>query len=108
MQIKFHTQNVDLSPEREAYLKEKFEKLTHLADRIGDESSEIKVDLIHQASKKAEDTYECRLTLFVPNDTLRAEAHADNLESAVDEVLEKIKSPIERYKDKMHHISERH
>ncbi len=108
MQIKFHTQNVDLSEERQAYIREKFEKITHWADRISDESSEIKVDLIHQDSKKPEDAYECHLTVYVPGDTLRAEAHSDSLENAVDEVIEKIKSPIERYKDKTHHMSDRH
>lgn len=108
MQIKMHSQHVDLSEEREAYIRDKFEKVTHWADRLSDESVEIKVDLIHQAAKKREDAYECHLTIYVPHDTLRAEAHSDSLESAVDDVIEKIKTQIERYKDKEHHISERH
>ncbi len=108
MQIKIHTQNVELSQEREAYFMEKFERITQWTSRLSDDSSEIKADLIHQASKKPEDAYECHLTLFIPNETLRAEAHAASLENAVDNVIEKIKGPIERYKDKTHHISERH
>jgi len=108
MQIKIHTQHVELSEERSAYFMEKFEKMTQWADRLADESSEVRVDLIHQSAKKPEDAYECHLTLFVPHDKLRAEAHSDSLENAVDDVLLKIKSQIERYKDKTHHISERH
>lgn len=108
MEIKLHTQHVQLSDERKAYFLEKFEKVTHFASRLSDESTEMKVDLIHQSSKKLEDAFECHLTIFVPHDTLRAEAHSDSLENAVDEVIEKIKAQIERYKDKEHHISERH
>ncbi len=107
MEIKIHTQQVDISAEREAYIRAKFEKITHWAERLSDESVEIKVDLIHQAAKKPEDVYECHLTLFVPGETLRAEAHSDSLENAVDEVIEKIKAPIQRYKDKMNPISGR-
>lgn len=108
MQIKMHTQHVELSEERKDYFLAKFEKVTHLAQRLSDESTELKVDLVHQASKRQEDAYECHLTIYVPHDTLRAEAHSDSLENAVDDVIEKIKTQIERYKDKEHHISERH
>ena len=107
MEIKIHTRHVSLGEEREKIIRQKFEKLTTFAHRISDESSEIRVDLAHEESKKAEDAYLCTLTLFVPQDTLRAESRSASLESAIDDVLEKIKKPIEQYKDKMHHISER-
>ncbi len=107
MEIKIHTRNVHLGEEREALIRQKFEKLTNFAHRISDESSEIRVDLAHEESRKNEDAYVCTLTLFVPQDTLRAESRSGSLETAVDEVIEKIKGPIEHYKDKTHHISER-
>jgi len=107
MEIKIQTQHVELGKEREAFLKEKFEKLTQFAHLIGDESSEIRVELVYQETKKSEDQYTCKLTLFVPHNILRAEAHDATLENAVDEVIVKIKTQIEHYKDKMHHISER-
>lgn len=108
MEIKIHTQNLELTAEQEARVHEKIEKLTHFAHKIGDSASTIRVDLIHEASKKPEEAFVCTLTLFVPHDTLRAEARDASVEAVVDDVVEKIKAPIERYKDKMHHISERH
>jgi len=107
MEIKIHTRDVHLGEERERAIREKFGKLSKFADRIADESTEIRVDLVHEASRKKEDAFACILTMFVPQDTLRAEGRSASLESAIDEVLEKIKGPIERYKDKLHHISER-
>jgi len=108
MEIKIHTHHVELGVKRTAYIEEKFEKLSHLAARIGDESSEIKVELEHEEARKTEDAYRCVATLFVPQDTLRAEARNASLETAVDDVLEKLRSQIERYKDKVGHISQRH
>jgi len=107
MEIKIHTRNINLSDDREKVLREKFSKLAKFADRIGDESTEIRVEMAHEEAKKKEDAYLCALTLFVPQDTLRAESRNEALETAIDDVLEKIKKPIEYYKDKMHHISER-
>ena len=107
MEIKIHTRDVHLGDEWERVIRQKFMKLSSFADRIGDESTEIRVDLSHEAARKDDDAYVCTLTLFVPQDTLRAESRSASLETAVDDVLDKIKGPIERYKDKVHHISER-
>ena len=107
MRLEIHTRNIKLGEKREAVIRKKFEKLTKFANRVGDESSEIRVDLACEESRKNEDAYVCIVTLFVPQDTLRAESRSGTLETAIDEVLEKIKGPIEHYKDKTHHISER-
>ncbi len=107
MEIKINTRDVHLGDKREKVIRDKFQKLSKFADRIADESTEIRVDLIHEESKKKEDAYICTLTLFVPQDTLRAETRSHSLETAIDDVLEKIRGPIEYYKDKMQHISER-
>ena len=107
MELKIHTRGVRLGEKQERVIREKFRKLSKFADRIGDASSEIRVDLAHEESRKKGDAYLCVLTLFVPQDTLRAEGRSDVLETAVDDVLEKIKGSIEHYKDKIHHISER-
>lgn len=107
MEIKIQTHHVELGAKREDYFRQKFEKLTQFASRIGDESSEIRVEMEHEEARKTDEQYVCRLTLFVPHDTMRAEARSDSLETAVDEVIEKIKGQIEQYKDKIHHLSER-
>ena len=107
MEIKIQTHHVELGTERETYFYQKFEKLTQFASRISDESSEIRAEMEHEEARKPEDQYVCRLTLFVPHDTMRAESRSDSLENAVDDVIEKIKGQIEQYKDKIHHLSER-
>jgi len=84
----------------------KVEKLTTYAACISDESSEIKVDIAYQKSKKPEDAYLCVLTFFVPHGTLRAEARHESLRSVIDEVIEKIKGQIEYYKAKVCHLNE--
>lgn len=107
MEVKIQTRDVVLRKKQEASIRAKFEKLSKFADRIGDESTEIRVELANEKSRKKEDAFLCILTMFVPKDTLRAESRSETLETAIDEVLEKIKGPIERYKDKIAHISER-
>lgn len=106
MQVKIISQNLNLSSEQEALITEKVEKLSTYAARISDESSEIKVDISYQQSKNPEDSYLCKLTLFIPGDTLRSESENESLRSVLDEAIEKIKGQVERYKDKTQHISE--
>lgn len=106
MKINIHAKHLDLGPTQEDLVRQKFEKLVHLANRIDDESTEIRVDLEHEESRRQEDAYLCKLTLFVPGDTLRAEARGTTLEDCVDSVVEKIKGPISKYKEKTQHISD--
>lgn len=108
MQIKIHTKQLELRPHQKALVEEKISHLTHLADRIQDEASLIQVDLAHEAVKAIQDAYECVLNFFIPHATLRAEARAESLESAIDKAMEKIRPQIERYKAKEHHLNERH
>ena len=104
MQIKIISQNLNLSEEQEAMIQEKVGKLSTYAARISDESTEIKVDLSHKQSKDPEDAYSCKLTLFVPGDTLRAEGKDGSLRSVLDETVDKITGQIERYKNKTQFI----
>lgn len=106
MQIKIISQNLNLSDGQESFIREKVEKLSTYAVRISDESTEIKVDLSYKQSKDPKDAYSCKLTLFVPGDTLRAEGRSDSLRSVLDETIEKITGQIERYKNKTQRISE--
>lgn len=107
MEIKIHTQNISLSEAQEASIHQKVEKLTRLADRLSDESSEIRIEIAYEQARKTGDSYVCTLTIFVPRDTLRAEARDESIENAVDQVTEKIKGQIEHYKSKTQHITDR-
>ncbi|MBU1018217.1 ribosome-associated translation inhibitor RaiA [Patescibacteria group bacterium] len=102
MQIKIKSQNLNLNDEQKALIESKVEKLKNLADRLDDESAEFRVEVRHEKARKAEDAYVCQLTIFVPNAVLRAESREESIENAVDDCLDKIYKPIERYKAKMH------
>lgn len=106
MEIKIHAFNFQLADKQEQFVQEKVGKLENLAGRLSDASVEARVDVTLQSAKKNEETFLCHLTLFVPGDTLRAEAQDASLENVVDDVIEKIKGQIERYKAKAEHINE--
>lgn len=101
MQIQFNKQEIRLYPKQEEKILQKVQHLTKLASRLTDEASYARVDLAyHPKARRAQDAYSCHITFFVPHGTLRAEAHADKIETAVDEVIGKLKTQIERYKAK--------
>lgn len=108
MEIKILANHINLSDDQRSEVERKVEKLSTYAHKIADESSTIKVELTHEAAKNSSEAFVCIITLFVPNEILRAEARGATMDNALDEVIEKLKAPIERYKDKIHHISERH
>jgi ribosomal subunit interface protein len=107
MQIKITSQNISLSKDQEDLIRSKVEKLATYAGKIYDESTEIKVEILHEHSKKPEQAYGCILTIFVPKSTLRAEARMESVRSVVDEAIEKIKSQIEHYKAKLLHMNDK-
>ncbi len=102
MQIKIHTQHLNLGESQEELILSKVQHLATLTERIKDDSSEIKVDLNHEQSRAQEDAYTCHITMFVPHDTLRAESSNSSLENSVDDVVSKLKAQIEHYKAKTH------
>lgn len=104
MQIKIKSQNLNLSDSQTEMIMGKVEKLAHLADRLGDESSEFRVEVRHEKSRKPADAYSCQLTIFAPHAVIRAESRDESVENALDDVLGKIKTQIDRYKAKIHHL----
>ena len=106
MDIKIHATNFQLNKAQEEKLNEKVAKLESLAGRLSDESAEAKLDVELQASQKDEETFACHLTIFVPGDTLRAEAEDASLENVVDDVIGKIRGQIEKYKARTQHIND--
>lgn len=107
MQINLHADNLSLDEKQEKQILGKFEKLTRFADRLSDEASEMKINLQYEHTGKPRFRFACIVTVFVPRDTLRAETHADTLENAIDDVIDKMKKQIEHYKSKLHHLEER-
>lgn len=100
MEIKLKSQHLHLGENQKENIRAKVEKLTHLAERLSDESAEFRVEVKHEKSRKTEHAYSCQLTIFVPNAVIRAETRAESIENSVDECIAKIRKQIERYKAK--------
>lgn len=100
MQIRIKSQNLNLADSQKDSIENKVSKLQNLADRLGDESTEFRVEVRHEKSRKTSDAYICQLTIFAPNAVIRAETRSETIENAVDDCLDKIKTQIERYKAK--------
>lgn len=101
MQIRIKTQHLNLSDRQRQSIQTKVEKLQNLADRLGDESTEFRVEIKHEKSRKLSDAYICQLTIFAPQAVIRAETRHETIENAIDDCLDKIKTQIERYKSKI-------
>lgn len=102
MQIKIKSKNLNLSDSQRDAIETKVSKLQNLADRLSDESTEFRVEVRHEKSRRSEDSYICQLTIFAPNTVIRAETRNESIENAVDDCMDKIKSQIDRYKAKIH------
>ncbi len=102
MQIKIKSKHLNLSDQQKENIEAKVQKLSNLADRLNDESTEFRIELRHEKSRKSEDAYGCQLTIFAPNTVIRTETRQESIESAIDECMNKIRGPIERYKAKIH------
>jgi ribosomal subunit interface protein len=100
MQVNVHANHFNLSVSQKNAIIKKIEHLSHLAARLSDESSLVKVDVSYETLKRHGDVYSCHITFFVPGNTLRSEAHAETLENAVDSAVAKLRSQIEHYKAK--------
>ena len=103
MNLLFHIRHLHLQDAQKEMISQKVEKLSHLADRLRDESCEFRLDLVHHDTRAVEDSYEARLTIFAPGETLHVEAYTETLENSVDAMIEKMKKQIEHYKAKLHH-----
>lgn len=100
MQISIHSKNLTLGAGQKDYIQVKVEKLASLADRIKDESSEIKVEIDKSKSKYHDQKIVCEITMFVPGAVLRSETKEASVEASVDEAEAKLITQIERYKSK--------
>jgi len=102
MQLKIKSKNLNLSDRQKESIENKVIKLQHLADRLSDESTEFRVEVRYEKSRKTTDAYICQLTIFAPNTVIRAETRNETIENAIDDCMDKIKQQIDKYKAKIH------
>ncbi len=97
--ISIHAKDFSVHENDHDLIEKKAERLLHLARDLSDESTKIRIEFELEARDK--DLIGGTLTIALPHDTLRAEATAQKNPVAVMDILvEKIKTQIEKHKNK--------
>ncbi len=97
VKIDIFTKNLELSDRLNDYVVNKVDKL----EKFLDEVDECRVDLSHvKTARNARDRHVAQLTLRGKGFILRSEERSDNIFSAVDAALDKMRRQIRRYKGK--------
>jgi len=103
MNLNFVCRNLDLTSGQKTYIEEKVGKISKYGERLGDESTQGRVEVEEDMKHASGDRITFIATLYVPGSTLRAEVKATTVEEACDLAYEKLKSQAEGYKAKTEH-----
>lgn len=96
-QIDIITQNLELTPRIDNYVRNKIDKL----DRMLKDIDECRIDLSHiKSARSAADRNVAQITIRGKGFILRSEERSDDVFSAFDATMDKIQRQIERFKGK--------
>ena len=79
-------------------LAKKVGRLARYCQKIKDEASLITVETVSRDTKKRQDSVKVMIMVTLPRKTLRAESRRPQALDAIDRCIEKLESPIEKYK----------
>ncbi len=96
MEIKYFLQNVKLSPKDKEKIEKKIKKLNKYSVKIW----EAKLDLSYNDSHDKYEQFRVEVNLKLPNDLIRAEERAADLQNGLDEVVDELERQVRKYKDK--------
>lgn len=103
MHIHIHSKNIDLDDAEKGYVESKIMKVAEHGGRVGDESTEIRVEIDKMTMRHAShNPIKVEVTMRVPHAIIRAEGKGGSVEEAADAVEDKLMRQVGRYKDKMH------
>ncbi len=100
MQIQIFNRHVKLDDAQLEYIREKMFNLGTYGEGIGDESTEVRVDIESNKIKTSNKNITVQVTMIVPRAVIRAEIYSVTVEEGVDLAIDKLKKQIERYKGK--------
>lgn len=100
MQITIHDQGLPISDEQQEYIYKKISNLGRYGERVDDESTMVRVDIILNKVKTSNKHITFHITMVVPQGTIRAEVDASTVQEGVDLAVDKLKKQIERYKER--------
>ncbi len=91
MQIQITGHHIEVTPAMHSYIKTKFERLERHFDHAGDAHVILTVQKLLQ---KAE------ATIQIPRATIFADAEAEDMYAAIDELIDKLDRQIKKHKEK--------
>lgn len=94
MEIKYFTKNISLSEENKAFLEKKIKKFLRFSKKI----EEVDIDLSYHQKRAKENAVRLEINLKMPNKILRAVVRAEDLQTAIDRVENKLRKQLEKYK----------
>ena len=98
MELVIKSKNMEVEQAAQEYIRSKLNKLErHLPD-IG----EVKVELVQEMTKSAENRFVAQVTINSHGTLLRGEERAANIYAAIDVVVDVLNRQIERFKDKLY------
>ena len=103
MRITIEATGFDVTPTIKAYIEKKIGSLARLLKRFeaaGELTALVEVGRTTRHHKHG-DVFRAALNLDLPGKVIRAESENEDLRTAVDEVKNRIKDDIEKYKDKL-------
>jgi len=103
MELVIKGKNMEVEKAAQDYIESKLNKLErHLPD-IG----EVKVELVQEMTKSAENRFVVQVTINSHGTLLRGEERASNIYAAIDIVVDVLNRQIERFKDRLYRSKRR-
>jgi len=98
MELVIKGKNMEVDKAAQEYIKSKLNRLErHLPD-----ITEVKVELVQEMTKSAENRFVAQVTINSHGTLLRGEERASNVYAAIDTVADVLNRQIERFKDKLY------
>ncbi|MFA5029278.1 MAG: ribosome-associated translation inhibitor RaiA [Patescibacteria group bacterium] len=98
MQINIKATKAQLTPQAHDIINEKIESLAKYCDCIIKADVEVGLTSLHHNKG---DIYRAEVNLEVPGKVLRAEAETENITKSMNEVRDKLKMELVKYKEKI-------
>lgn len=98
MKIIFYTKNIKLTPELEAYAREKIAKLEKYLQNV--DIMETKVELTEYTAQRKGNKFVAEVDMILPKGSLRASEATTDIHASIDMVVPKLKKEIAKYKGK--------
>lgn len=101
MNISLHSKGIDLLPEEKEYAHQMAQKLLKRASSFAQEQSlTVKIEIDKEPIRIREKQFLCTITIDIPKNILRAEAHSAGVYTALDDGYHIMDKTLQKEKEK--------